>query len=350
MKEYILVQAQQHPCMEPQDAVKMCYQATFGAEHLLVNKEAVLKYFHEEFEKVAPAKEPLFEDICKEYSRVNLAAWKEKGLPPQWIFQMFFLTASEGSCGTEKLLDSYLEAVGELAIEGQLPFDSAQWEKYSREYKENGRHPVHHSDSYRKKEKPAYRIVHKSYVRLIPILSALWEKLTQEKAAVIAIDGPAASGKSTLAADLSKVLEAGLIHMDDFFLPPAMRTKERLLAPGGNIHYERFAEEVLPYLKEKQEFTYIRFDCSNGKMEEERKVRESAFRVAEGSYSCHPVFEEYMDLRVFCDVDKETQMERILLRDGKEMAAVFQERWIPMEEKYFETFKIKEKAFVLIDD
>ena len=61
---------------------------------------------------------------------------------------------------------------------------------------------------------------------------------------IIAIDGRAASGKSTLAQQLGELLDADVIHMDDFFLPPSLRTKERLSEPGGNVHYERFAEEV----------------------------------------------------------------------------------------------------------
>ena len=66
---------------------------------------------------------------------------------------------------------------------------------------------------------------------------------------VIALDGRAAAGKSTLAAALAETLQAAVIHMDDFFLPPALRTPQRLDRPGGNIHYERFAEEVLPRLR-----------------------------------------------------------------------------------------------------
>ena len=61
--------------------------------------------------------------------------------------------------------------------------------------------------------------------------------LLQEKGgrAVIAIDGMAASGKSTLAARLAEELDGCVIHMDDFFLPPELRTQERLSSPGGNV-------------------------------------------------------------------------------------------------------------------
>ena len=60
----------------------------------------------------------------------------------------------------------------------------------------------------------------------------------------VAIDGPCASGKSTLGALLRGVYGANLFHMDDYFLPFARKTPERLAEPGGNVDYERFFAEV----------------------------------------------------------------------------------------------------------
>lgn len=79
---------------------------------------------------------------------------------------------------------------------------------------------------------------------------------------IIAIDGRCAAGKTTLAARLAKELGGDVIHMDDFFLPPALRTQERRSEPGGNVHYERFLTEVMPKLASGQAFSYQRFDCS----------------------------------------------------------------------------------------
>ncbi len=62
------------------------------------------------------------------------------------------------------------------------------------------------------------------------LLSALEKK---PEAKVIVIDGMCGSGKSTLAAALGKQMVGEVIHMDDFFLPFDLRTKERLSAPGG---------------------------------------------------------------------------------------------------------------------
>ena len=37
---------------------------------------------------------------------------------------------------------------------------------------------------------------------------------------LVALDGGSAAGKSTLGAALAQAVDATLIHMDDFFLPP----------------------------------------------------------------------------------------------------------------------------------
>ena len=41
-------------------------------------------------------------------------------------------------------------------------------------------------------------------------------------------------------------------------------------------------------------------------------------------------------------------MRRILLRNGERWAERFKNEWIPMEEKYFDAFGIREGAEVLI--
>jgi uridine kinase len=151
---------------------------------------------------------------------------------------------------------------------------------------------------------------------------------------IIAIDGRCAAGKTTLAAEFSAKLKASIIHMDDFFLPKNLRTPERLEQPGGNIHYERFAEEVLPFLRGSEPFSHRVFDCSIGDYNGTKKILPTRFRIIEGSYSHHPIFGEYMDLRIFLDIPPDIQMRRIEKRNGKEAAKNFK-KWIALEEKYF---------------
>ena len=153
---------------------------------------------------------------------------------------------------------------------------------------------------------------------------------------IIAIDGPAAAGKSTLAAALCEEYDACVIHMDDFFLPPAMRPPERLNEPGGNFDRERFLSEVLPYVG--TDFTYGRYSCQTG-LTEPVNAQKKPLNIIEGAYSIHPDFAGTYDLKVFLDIDEKLQAERIVRR-SPELSRRFFNEWIPLENRYFEHFNI----------
>jgi uridine kinase len=158
---------------------------------------------------------------------------------------------------------------------------------------------------------------------------------------IIAIDGRAASGKTTLAERLGSL---PVIHIDDFFLPSELRTAERLERAGENFHHERFAEEVLPFIRRNEVFSYRIFDCALGDYAGTREIMPAKIKIVEGSYSCHPVLGEYMDLRIFCDIDYSLQIERIHKRTNPE---AFITKWIPLEEAYFKAFDIIRKADII---
>ena len=351
-RDYLIMQMNQHPSIQPQDIVKMCYQATFGAEHLLADEDNAKKYFCEEYNGLQPAKdEPLYEMISENVCRMNMRAWKASGMPAEWLFRMFLGTASVSALGQEQSLKNRAEKETlfweRIAVAADLMTQSEQWEVYISEYKKEGAHAVHHSAIYREHEAPAYRIVNQKYVKMLPILQAACA-LEKEGTKVIAIEGRAASGKTTLAKALEEVLGVDTIHMDDFFVPPALRSEQRFAEPGNNIHYERYLEEVVPYVGQPDTFSYRIFDCSIMDYNGEQEIKSAPWRLIEGAYSTHPKFGDYADLKVFFDIGKEEQMARIINRNGEAMAKMFKERWIPMEEAYYQAFNIKQNADIVI--
>lgn len=323
-----------HPSMQPRDVFKLCYQASRGAEHLLADTTRARAWFDREYaETPADASQPLFEPLSENVSRVNLAAWKAANLPADWLFRMFVHTASVPQEGRDLLADCIAEASALLSE--SLP----GWDEALSAWREAGFPAVHHTEEYRAAEHPAYRIVNRRFQCILPILMRLDSTIR-----VIAIDGRAASGKTTRAELLSAVLGAPVIHMDDFFLPPALRTEERLAQPGGNVHHERFAAEVLPHLASGEAFTYRVFDCGRMAFHGLREIPAAPIRIVEGSYAHHPALGQYADLTVFTDITPEMQMARILRRNGERMAEMFRTRWIPMEEQYFGRFGVREGA------
>lgn len=159
---------------------------------------------------------------------------------------------------------------------------------------------------------------------------------------LVAIDGRCAAGKSTLAAYLQQSYQCNLFHMDDFFLRPRQRTAKRLHEPGGNVDYERFREEVLTPLTIGTPFSYTPYDCHTQEMARPIDVEPLPINIIEGSYCCHPSLSGYYDMRVFLTIHHAEQMKRIIRRNGERDAKRFEEMWIPLEERYFEAYQIKE--------
>lgn len=162
---------------------------------------------------------------------------------------------------------------------------------------------------------------------------------------ILVLEGPAASGKSVLAQRLALTLQAPLVAMDDFFLPFDLRTEERLSEVGGNIHYERFAEEILePSEASQDRFTYRPFDCQTGHYSSPVEVLASPYLVIEGVYSLHPRFPEYWTLALLLSVDPGLQRTRIQQRETEEGAQRYFERWLPLERPYFQDPKLLERV------
>ena len=347
-KNQLRTQAALHPAMQPQDVLKMCYQAAFGAEHLLKDAQAARDFLTREWEETeGDSDEALYERISNEVCRLNIRAWKGQNLPMEWMLNLF-VHSCKPLPNAQNRFFAFLGSVDALCAADGLPFGIEEWKAAKEAYLQGGVRPLHHSEAYRLAERPAYRVMDTRFLRLLPLLLSAHAVKSKEQAKVIAIDGRAAGGKSTLAQQFSQVTGAGVIHMDDFFLPADMRTQERLSTPGGNVHYERFAAEVLPRLASGEAFSYTRFDCSVMDMNGEVQVPAGDMRLVEGSYCCHPALGPYMDLRVFSDVTPREQLRRVHARSDAWLAQMYEEKWIPLEEQYFEAYAIRDRAHLTV--
>jgi len=335
------------PLMQPQDAVKLAYQSAFGCGHMLPSEERCTGMIEQELAQTPEGDIPAAEFIGNGLCRLNLAAPAVRRIGAKMIWRMM--------CATDRQVSSrknnrgrYEEAVRllrKLAEAQEAPFRAEALEAYLEAYQAQGLRAVSHTGVYRDAYQPAYRVVLADCALLLPVL---WQIRQGRK--LIVMDGPCGSGKTTLAALLAQLCGTQPVPMDDFFLPPAMRTPERLGEPGGNVHYERFAQEVIECLKQGGDVRWQRFDCSTFEMHE-RSLPASEVTVIEGSYSHHPAFaqswRELNALRVFVQVDQAEQLRRIEKRDP-ELLSMFQTRWIPLEKNYFEAYDIKGGADVII--
>ena len=171
------------------------------------------------------------------------------------------------------------------------------------------------------------------------ILKHIKETLIAKGSCVIAIDGNSGAGKSTLADHIANESGGNLFHTDDYFLPAHLRTPERLRTPGGNVDYDRFNNEIIKGIYSGKDFSYKAFSCSDGTFSL-INVTNSPINIIEGSYSHHPMWQDKIDIKVFMSVDYDTQIKRIRERNGEEMLSNFTDKWIPLENTYFEHFDI----------
>ena len=178
------------------------------------------------------------------------------------------------------------------------------------------------------------------------ILAQIESCMAEKELVIVAIDGPCTAGKTTLARMLQDVYNCNVFHMDDFFLRPEQRTPERFAQIGGNVDYERFAEEVLTSLKVNVPFSYRPFDCHSFTLTEPVAVSPKKLTIIEGTYSQHPYFSDPYDLKIFLTVPKDVQYQRIMARPAA-LHDRFLRLWIPMETQYFEKFQIPQQAHIV---
>lgn len=345
MEEILRIHAARYPKMEPRDAVKLLYQATFGGGHILRDPEAAGKYLAEERRNTPKRKRDLVEDIGGGYVRVYLDSEEGEGLSDALLTKVFVLS-NRTVPDAMPLFLMRLETLEEMTAAGRLPFTAEALGAYLEEYRREGYPMVSHTENYRAAYRPAYRVMKKEYARMLPLLTAI--EASHEKTTVAVIDGRAASGKTTLAGLLKQVYpSAAIVHMDDFFLPPALRTPERYAEPGGNVDYDRFRQEVSEKIG-GGDFAYTRFDCSKMALADRVEVRDRGLIVIEGSYAMNPKLGLSPTVTVFSDVPPEMQLARIAERDGEEAKKMFVSKWIPLEEAYFAAMKCREKADIIL--
>lgn len=166
---------------------------------------------------------------------------------------------------------------------------------------------------------------------------------------LVTIDGPCASGKTTFARRLSEALCAPVIHTDDFVIPHARKTAERLALPGGNCDAERLVQEVLAPFQKGEQVRFRRYDCRADCLLPEEELREGVrVLILEGSYCNLPVIRKFAALRLFVDTPEAIRMERLQIRETPESLRRFREMWIPLENAYFQAYHLPDGGCMIV--
>jgi uridine kinase len=198
---------------------------------------------------------------------------------------------------------------------------------------------VSHSENYRNKYFPHYRVIESKYLNLDYKYIQLFNFINNQKdKSIIAIEGRCGSGKTSLSNMFTD--KYTVIRMDDFFIEKAKQTKETAYSPYGNVNYinvyNLLKDINYAFNNDIKELTFKAFDCSS-QTYYDKTIEITNKIILEGTYSSSPYFKKYIDKLCFLNINKQTQHERISQRA---LALKFFNEWIPIEENYFKQYDV----------
>ena len=332
----ILAQCARYPALTPQDLLKFLHQSVFGPGHLVKDDAGGLAFLRAE--AAACRDDQGLEPLDGEFLRAHLGLLKSS-LTPETLWGCFRLSA-EVPAGTVEDLEARLTTALDLAKEGRLPFSYEEASAAIVQWRAQGFPAQRHSEAFRAAYAPAYRVLHRDYAWILPLLTAIDRKMAVGKPIIVALEGGSASGKTTLSEKLRAIYGCPVFHMDDFFLQPHQRTVERLATPGGNVDHERFLADVLLPCRNEKTVHYRRWDCQTQSLQPPVDVPPTPLTIVEGAYSCHPALREHYDLTVYLSISPTLQRRRVEQRNTPDFQQRFFDTWIPLEQRYFEAFDI----------
>lgn len=159
---------------------------------------------------------------------------------------------------------------------------------------------------------------------------------------VVAVDGPAGSGKTTLAAAVAAEArarghEVAVVHMDDLYD-----------GWGGVLTVGRQVRDLLRSLHRTGSAGYRRYDWHREEYAEQRTVALPDVLVLEGVGCSDPGSDELVALRVWVEAPRDVRLARGLRRDGDDL----REQWLGFmadEELVHRRDRTRRRADVVVD-
>jgi hypothetical protein len=166
---------------------------------------------------------------------------------------------------------------------------------------------------------------------------ALERPPTLGRGRLICVDGPAGSGKTTLAGELAELSGGDVVHMDDMFE-----------GWGGLPHVTGQLESLLRPLARGRAGSYRRWDWPGNAWAETILVPPARLLVLEGVGSGSRAHADLTTLLAWVEVPFELRMERGLERGGVGVAENWRQ-WAIDEQELFDREQTRERADVVLD-
>lgn len=152
---------------------------------------------------------------------------------------------------------------------------------------------------------------------------------SQRQRLFICIDGPAGSGKTTLAEDISLDLPSvEVVHMDDLY-----EGWHNALSPQL---YERVRTQIVAPFLQGRAMRYQKWDWLASAWGKAIDIPVPAILVLEGVGAAAAPLRALADITIFLEIDQSIGAQRVLARDGAEVS-VYLSDWLEQQRMHFET-------------
>jgi len=161
------------------------------------------------------------------------------------------------------------------------------------------------------------------------LTDALVDLCSAQPLSIIAIDGPAGAGKTTLANNLALALASSfrvnVIHMDDLYHGWDRALSEDLTSTLSAICKNHLASKPL---------TYSRYNWAAGEFDESSATPPADLLILEGVGSGQSTIRENLTALLWIDIDYNQGLARVLERDGQSLEIQMQ-KWLVQQEQHF---------------
>lgn len=179
----------------------------------------------------------------------------------------------------------------------------------------------------------------------------------------VAVDGPDAAGKSTLATELTAALGPGTVHtsVDAFHHPKARRHSRGRMSPQGYYrdtfdHPTLISDLLAPFQAGARRVCVASHDYdSDAGIDERVEIADDAILVVDGVFLQTPTLRPFWDLTVYLRISPQLSLERGTRRDAEvhdsldDLETLYRERYLPGQVLYRDECDPEALADLLVD-
>ena len=170
---------------------------------------------------------------------------------------------------------------------------------------------------------------------------------------LIGIDGLGASGKTTIAEEIKKAHpETSIIYLEEFFKKASERTEGivdgEIVSP--DFDWDRFENQVIKPVQKNLLVKYERFDWRADTWNDWLEVPAVNWIIIVGVYALQSRFFQAYDYSIWMDVPQAERIKRMTEREGLAVSEMWQTKWLPREEHYYEIERPDNRASVVLSE